>query len=179
MSFSPLWAAPATQARSAAGNSALQLSRDRRHLDRRVPLGLGVERGYRGRVGAIAAWKRLVASMLRREVQHRTDGKDARRIDVPVAPIVVRLILVNGDRARDSRNLVQLARVAPQRRIIDEAAHVALEVAVINRVKADQRGEQAPVGFRNEVAQQVTLAAQPLLQPVEGLENLARGGLVG
>ncbi len=50
---------------------------------------------------------------------------------------------------------------------------------VIHRIETHERGEQAPVGLGNEVAEQITLPPQPLLGPVESLENPLRGRLVG
>ena len=61
--------------------------------------------------------------------------------------------------SRDAGQLESSRSKAPEIRIVDEASEVALEVAVIDRIEADERGEQAPVGLGDAVAEQVALFA--------------------
>ena len=71
------------------------------------------------------------------------------------------------------RQLVELARVRKQVRVLGEAALVALEVAVVHGVEAHQRREEAPVGLGDRVvADEVALAAEQLLELVECREQL-------
>jgi hypothetical protein len=46
------------------------------------------------------------------------------------------------DRRGDAGLLVQLARVRPQVGIVDQAPEIALEMADVDRIEADQRREQ-------------------------------------
>ena len=48
--------------------------------------------------------------------------------------------MIEIDGLRDTRDLVQVAHVAPEIREIDQSAQVALEVPVIDRVEPQQRG---------------------------------------
>ena len=43
--------------------------------------------------------------------------------------------------------LIQVAQIRPEVSVIDDAAEIALEVAMIDRVEPDERREKAPVGF--------------------------------
>ena len=54
-------------------------------------------------------------------------------------------------------NLIELAQVIAQIGIVGDAAQVALEMAVVDRVEAHQRGEQPPVGFRELCAGEIAL----------------------
>jgi hypothetical protein len=96
-----------------------------------------------------------------------------------VAAVVVVLDVVEVDGLGDARVLVQLARVGPQVRVVDEPPEVALEVADIDRIEADQGGEQPPVGLGEPVAEQIALADRRCLQPVERLEQRQHRFLVG
>src|SRR3546814_5501759 len=96
-----------------------------------------------------------------------------------MASVVVVLDVMQVHRVGDTGHLVELAGVAPQVGVVDETLPVALEVAVVDRIEAHQRGEQAPVGFGHPVAQQVALAREALLQVVERREERVVGFLVG
>src|SRR5690606_8296664 len=65
----------------------------------------------------------------------------------------------------------------PDVRIVDDPAVVALEVAVIDLVEANERGEQADVGFGEPGADKITALRKKLLDPVECVEH-ARGRLL-
>ncbi len=121
----------------------------------------------------------IAPPMRRFEIQNRPDGDDPVRIDRVVAVVIVAGDVVHEDRVRHARHLIQRARVIPQIRIIDDAAAVALEVAVIDRIEPHQRGEQTPVGLGHAVAHQEALVRQPLLQPVERIEQRVDGIFVG
>jgi hypothetical protein len=55
-----------------------------------------------------------------------------------VAAVVVVLDVVEVDRRRDARNLVQLARIGPKLRVVDKAPLVAFDVADIDRLDPDK-----------------------------------------
>jgi hypothetical protein len=90
----------------------------------------------------------------------------------------VALDVVEVGRVAEGRLLIEHARVVPQARIVDQAANVALEVAVVHGVEAHERGEQADVGFGEPVAHQVAARRQPFLHPVEPGEHEIHGALV-
>ncbi len=52
-------------------------------------------------------------------------------------------------------------------------------MAVIDRIKADQSGEQPPIGLRQPVADEITLAGQPAVEFVERLEQPRERLLIG
>ena len=83
------------------------------------------------------------------------------------------------DRLGDLRPVVELAQIAAQRGIVGDFAQVALEVPEIDGVEADERGEQAPVRFRQPLAKQEALAREPRLQEVERVEQGAERLLIG
>ena len=85
---------------------------------------------------------------------------DAGRIDAPVALVIVMLDMEEVDRLGDARQVVKLAQIAAQRRVVPDLPKIALEVPEINRVEADQGGEQAPVGFRQPLADEEALASR-------------------
>jgi hypothetical protein len=84
-----------------------------------------------------------------------------------VAAVVVVLDVAEIDGLGDARVLVELAGVGPEVPIVDEPPEVALEVADIDGIEADQRREQPPVGLGERVAGQIALARQALLEPVK------------
>ena len=96
-----------------------------------------------------------------------------------MAHVVVALDVLHVHGPGDARHLVELAGIAPKIRIIDQAAPVALEVVVVDRVEAHQGGEGAPVGLGDARAGQVALPGQTRLQFVEGGEEGVEGFLVG
>src|SRR5260370_1664751 len=63
--------------------------------------------------------------------------------------------------------------------IVDDPPQVALEVAVIDRVEANERGEQPPVRLRDVLADEVALAREPPLELVERTEHRAERLFVG
>ena len=59
-------------------------------------------------------------------------------IDLAMRHIVVALDVVEIDSLGDARRLVQVAGVGPQVGVVDQATLVALEVANVNGVEADE-----------------------------------------
>jgi hypothetical protein len=99
--------------------------------------------------------------------QIRPEGDDAGRVDAGVHLVVVPLDVVEVDGVTEPRRLVEVAGVRPQDLILRQLPAVALEVAVIDGVEADQRGEQPDVRLGDRVADQIALPRQP---PGEQLE---------
>ena len=65
------------------------------------------------------------------------------------------LDVVGAHRLGDSRLLIKIEHVTVEVWIVDDAAKVALEMAVIDDVEPDKRAEKTPVGFDDSVAEQV------------------------
>ena len=76
-----------------------------------------------------------------REIEQRADGNDASRINLAVCDVVVPFNVIEIDRVSDAGLLIQVHKVSLQIGIIDTALEIALEVAVINRIKTHQRAE--------------------------------------
>ena len=67
--------------------------------------------------------------------------------------------------------LVQLARIRPQVRIIDQPTEVALEVPDVDRIEAGKGREQAPVRLGDAVAREIALTAEARLELVQRVEQ--------
>src|SRR5512142_1097348 len=81
-------------------------------------------------------------------------------VDVGVHLVVVAFDVVEIDGVAKPWGLEQVAGVGPQHRHLGELVPVALEVPVVDRVEADQGGEQPDVSFGDGVTYQVPLPAQ-------------------
>src|ERR1700722_391174 len=109
------------------------------------------------------------------QCEFRPNRHNAGRINAPVALVIVMLDMEDVDGLGDARQVVKLPQVAVQRRIVPDLAKIAFEVPEINRVEADQGGEQAPVGFCQSLADKEALTPEPRLEPVQRLEQLPEG----
>lgn len=102
-----------------------------------------------------------------------SDRDDPGGIDLAVALVVVPLDVVDVHglvHARQGKERVQETR---QVRIVHDPAQVAFEVAVIDRIEADQCREQADIGFGDLSACQPVAILQPVFKPVQRVENAA------
>src|SRR5215472_14020368 len=115
----------------------------------------------------------------RRKVEARPDRNDAGRIDRAVAAVIVGLDVVEAHRLGDARHLIERARKIPQLGKIHQAVTVAFEMAMVDRIEAHQSSEQPPVRFGDLLAEEEWLSVQPVLQPVEHREQLAKRLLIG
>ena len=113
------------------------------------------------------------------EVDDGAERDDAGRVDGGVALIIVTLDVGEIDRVLDAGCLIELARVGPEVRVIDEPADVAFEVADIDHIEAQERGEQAPVRLGLTIATEEAPGRQMIFQPIQGLEQRADGFFVG
>src|SRR5271166_5470724 len=86
------------------------------------------------------------------EIEGRTERHDAGRIDLPVAGIIMPLDVGHVHGLGDAGHLIELAQVVRQIWIVDDPPQVALEVADIDGIETDQRGEQAPVPLGQAIA---------------------------
>ena len=108
-----------------------------------------------------------VAVVRRGEIELGAERHDAGRVHLALAAVIVPLDVIDVHGLGDARHLIEIAQIVRQVRIVDDAPQVALEVAVIDRVEADQRREQPPVGLGQARAGEIALPRQPPLQLVE------------
>ena len=132
------------------------------------------------RTGSLYSRFRQPRTVMRRGVVDRGPGRhDPRRIDRRVAAVIVRLDVVQIDRPGNARHLIEVAQIVGQVRIVGDPPEIAFEVSDIDRVEADERREQPPVGLGDAVADQIALAGQPLFELVERGEKLPERLLIG
>ena len=85
------------------------------------------------------------------EIDYRADGDDSRRINFGVRHVVMPLDVIEVHGVRDSGLLVQVHQIPLQVRVIDNAAQIAFEMAVINGVEPHERAEKSPVRFDDAI----------------------------
>src|SRR3954470_1144049 len=102
-----------------------------------------------------------VAVVRRGEVELGAERIDAGRVHLELAAVVVPLDVIDAHGLVDARYLIKIAKVIRQVRVIPDAAQVALEVAVVDRVEANERGKQPPVGLGHARAGDVSLPRKP------------------
>src|SRR5690606_36020817 len=79
--------------------------------------------------------------------------------------------MLHVDCAGDTGELVQLAGEGPDVRVFDDPAADALEVAVIDFVEADERGEQTDVDISEPGAGEIKMMRKKLAGSVERAEH--------
>ena len=89
------------------------------------------------------------------QVKQGANRNDPCRIDVVVREVIVALDMVEIDRRGDSRLLVEVQKVSLEVGVVRDAAQVALEVPIIDGVKANERAEEPPVGLDDPAAEKV------------------------
>ena len=85
------------------------------------------------------------------EIHCRADGDDARGINLGVRHVVMTLDVIEIDRVGYARLLIQIHQIALQNWIVDDAAKIALKMAVINRVEPNKGAKKSPVRLDNTV----------------------------
>src|ERR1051326_6790364 len=120
----------------------------------------------------------FLTSVRFREIEQRTDGYDARRINLRVRDVVVTLDVIEVHSLRDAGLLIQIHQIALQIPIVDDAAQVTFEMAVINDVEANKRAKKSPVRFNNSPPEQISPCAEPPFEFIECLEKFAAGDFV-
>src|SRR5947208_15044515 len=91
------------------------------------------------------------------QIKRWADGNDPGRINLRVRHIIMALDVIEINGVSYSGLLIQIHQVALQIRVINDAAQVALEMAVINHVEPDKRAKKSPVGFDNAIPEQIPL----------------------
>ena len=122
----------------------------------RDPLGLDRWAGRRS-ISERPASQRFPAVRGQPAGQVRPLGHDPGGIDVGVHDVVVLLDLDEVDGIAETRRLEQVTRVGPQHRHLGQFASIALEMPVVHRIEAGQRGEQPHVCLGDGVSHQVSL----------------------
>src|SRR5690606_27474445 len=89
----------------------------------------------------------LPAPMRALQVQHRPQRHNAVGVDGGMTAVVMLLDVVEIHHVSNTLPLVQLAGVGPEVNVVRQPLQVALEVAVVDGIEADQGGEEAPVRF--------------------------------
>ena len=81
------------------------------------------------------------------EVQRRTYGNDARRVNRAVAGVIMPFDVSHIHGLSYARPLIKLPEPVGQAWIIDNAAFIAFEMAVVHRVKTNKSSEKPYVRF--------------------------------
>jgi len=101
--------------------------------------------------------RQLFASVGLSEVENRTDRHYASGVNRIMRHVIVTLNVFEVDRFSDTRLLIKIGHVVLETGVIENTAHAALEVNVIDDIKADQGAEQSPVGLDDMATKQITL----------------------
>src|SRR5688500_8334310 len=98
------------------------------------------------------------------EIELRAERHDSGGINLRVGDVVVPLDVIEVNRVGDARLLIKILQVTVEIWEIDDAAEIAFEVAVINRVEAHQCAEEPPVGFDDPGAEKIAARGETFLQ---------------
>ena len=96
-----------------------------------------------------------------------------------MAKVVVPHDMIHVHRLGDTRPLIELARVGPKIWVVDDPVAITLEVLVVDHVEPNKRGPQAPVGFGNCVAHQITGLRQAVFNPIQTIKEGANRAVIG
>ena len=89
------------------------------------------------------------------QVQQRSQGDDASRVDIIVRHVVVPFDVVEIDRLGHARKLIEILEITGEMRVIDDAPEVAFEMTMVDGIEANERDEETPIGFDNLLAEQI------------------------
>ena len=106
-----------------------------------------------------------------RQVLLRAERDNAGGIDVVVGDVVVTLDMIEIDRVGNPFSSIEVFEIAEEIGVVGNAADVALEVAMIDGVKPDERDEEAPIRFDELRAEQIPAIREPLLDSIERLKE--------
>ena len=84
-----------------------------------------------------------------------------------MAGIVMPLDMLEIHRLGHAWPLIHLPQPVRQICIVGNSPQVAFEVAVVHRIKTNQRSEQPHIGFGQVLAGQIAMAAQVLFQMIQ------------
>ena len=87
------------------------------------------------------------------QINNRPERHDSGGINFLVGHVVMTLDVIDADRLGDSRVLIEIKQITLEIRIIDDAPKIAFEMPVINRIEANERAKETPIGFDQPVAE--------------------------
>ena len=87
--------------------------------------------------------------------------------------------MIQVDRFRNSRLLIKVEEVSLQIVEIDYAADVALEMAMINRIEANECAKETPVRLNDARAEKIPMSGQAKFQQIQRCKELAACFFVG
>ena len=111
-------------------------------------------------------------------MDNRPERHDARGINFLVRHVVVTFDVIDAHGLGDSGLLIEIKHVALELRIIDNPSEIAFEMAVINDIEPDERAKQAPIGFHDALAEQITTVRQALFHFAERVEQFLASSFV-
>jgi hypothetical protein len=77
---------------------------------------------------------------------------DPSGVNLFVRHVVVTLDVIDADGIGNSRLLIEVEQIALQIRVINNAAKVAFEMAMIDDIEANQCAKEPPIGFDDPLA---------------------------
>jgi len=95
--------------------------------------------------------------MRRGEVEQRPARDDPARVQMSVGAVIVGLDVVHVHGRGDTGHLMELAQIVREIWVVDDAAQVAFEMDVVDRIEADQCREQPPVRLGDDRAREIAL----------------------
>ena len=90
-----------------------------------------------------------------RKIEDRTDRNNSHRINFRVRHVVVTFDVIEIDRLSDAGLLIQIHQISLKIRIIENTAHAALKMNVINDIEPNERTEKSPVALDDAIVEQV------------------------
>ena len=112
-----------------------------------------------------------VSSVRALQIQLRSDGDDAGRVDVVMGHVVVPLDMVEIDGLRDTLHLVEVPKVAVEMGVVDDAPEVAFEMPVVDGIEPEQRDKQPPIGLDELGTEEVAPVAEPRVELIQRNED--------
>ena len=90
------------------------------------------------------------------KVLRRANWNYSRRVDIVVREVVVTFDVIEVHRIRNAINLIEIAEIPVQVRVISDPSDVAFEMAMVDRVEPDQRHEKPPVRFERHIPKEIS-----------------------
>ena len=90
------------------------------------------------------------------KVLRRANRNYSGRVNIVMREVVVTFDVIEVHRIRNAVNLIKIAEITVQVRVISDPSDVAFEVAVVDRVEPDQRHEEPPVRFERQIPKEVS-----------------------
>ena len=108
----------------------------------------------------------------------RPERDDPGRIDVAMRDVVMPFDVIEVHSLGNAVDLVEIFQIPVEMAVVDDPSKIALEVAVIDRIKPDQGDEEPPVRLGDLRAEEIAAIGEALLHPIERLEEPAHSPFV-